>query len=135
MNSNRSVFCSGPLNLSAQAERGWKHVRQRSGDPSERRAYVSVADAERVIDRCPSISWKLLVALARFGGLRVSSEAFSLTWSDVDWERGRLSIPSPKTEHLGKSHRVVQLFRLLRPHLEAAFDQSPEGTTYIFPEQ
>ena len=69
----------------------WTHVRQRSGDPSERRAYVPIVDAERVIEHCPSVLWKLLVALARFGGLRVPSEAFSLTWGDVDWERGRLS--------------------------------------------
>jgi hypothetical protein len=57
----------------------WKHVRQRCGDPAERRAYVPVADAQRVIEFCPSLTWKLLVALARFGGLRVPSEAFSLT--------------------------------------------------------
>jgi integrase len=113
----------------------WKHVRQRGDDLSERRAYVPIADTERVIERCPSILWKLLVALARFGGLRVPSEAFSLTWSDVDWERGRLSVPSPKTEHLGKPHRVIPLFPLLRPHLEAAFAPAPEGSTYIFPDE
>src|SRR5262249_1866998 len=113
----------------------WKHVRQRSGDPSERRAYVPIADAERVIDHCPNVLWKLLVALARFGGLRVPSEAFSLTWGDVDWERGRLSVPSPKTEHVGKPHRVIPLFPLLRPHLEAAFEQAPERSTYIFPDE
>jgi integrase len=112
----------------------WKHVRQRQGDPSERRAYVPVADAHRVIDHCPNVWWKLLVALARFGGLRVPSEAFSLTWGDVDWERGRLSVPSPKTEHLGKPHRVIPLFPLLRPHLEAAFEHAPEGSDYIFPD-
>ena len=112
----------------------WKHVRHRGGDPSERRAYVPIAEAERVIKHCPSVLWKLLVALARFGGLRVPSEAFSLTWGDVDWERGRLSVPSPKTEHLGKPHRVIPLFPLLRPYLEAAFEQASEGSTYIFPE-
>lgn len=112
----------------------WKHVKQRGGDPSERRAYVPIADAERVIEHCPNVWWKLLVALARFGGLRVPSEAFSLTWGDVDWERGRLSVPSPKTEHLGKPHRVIPLFPLLRPHLEAAFEQAAEGSVYIFPD-
>lgn len=112
----------------------WKHVKQRGGDPSERRAYVSVVDVERVIEHCPNVLWKLLVALARFGGLRVPSEAFSLTWGDVDWGRGRLSVPSPKTEHLGKPHRVIPLFPLLRPHLEAAFEQAPEGSVYIFPD-
>lgn len=113
----------------------WKHVRQRCGDPSERRAYIPVADAQRVIECCPNVWWRLLVALARFGGLRVPSEAFSLAWSDVDWERGRLSVPSPKTEHLGKGHRVIPLFPLLRPYLEAAFDKAAEGSTHVFPEE
>lgn len=122
------------VRLSLLTANPWKHVRHRAGDPSERRAYVPVTDAERVITHCPSVSWKLLVALARFAGLRVPSEAFSLTWGDVDWERGRLSVPSPKTQHLGKPHRVIPLFALLRPHLEAAFEQAPDGSVYVFPD-
>lgn len=58
----------------------WRHVRHRAGDPSERRAYVPVATAGQVIDHCPNVWWRLLAALARFGGLRIPSEAFSLTW-------------------------------------------------------
>jgi hypothetical protein len=38
----------------------WRHVRVRIGDPSERRAYVSVADVGCVIDHCPNYWWKLL---------------------------------------------------------------------------
>ncbi len=113
----------------------FRHVRTRQGDPSERRKYVPVADIQRVIDHCPNVWWKLMVALARFGGLRTPSESFSLTWGDVDWERNRMSAASPKTEHTGKSHRIVPLFPLLRPHLEAAFDAAAEGDVYIFPEK
>ncbi len=111
----------------------WEHVKQRQGDPSERRAYVPVADAQRVIEHCPNVWWKLLVALARFAGLRTPSEPFSLTWGDVDWERGRLSVPSPKTEGTGKPHRVIPLFPLLRPHLEAAFEHAEESAEFVFP--
>lgn len=113
----------------------WKHVKQRQGDPSERRAYVPVADTQRVIEHCPNVWWKLLVALARFGGLRTPSESFSLTWGDVDWERGRLSVPSPKTENSGKGHRVIPLFTLLRPHLEVAFEHAEEGSEFVFPHE
>lgn len=113
----------------------FRHVKHRGGDVSERRAYVPVADAQRAIEFCPSESWRLLVALARFGGLRVPSEAFSLTWSDVDWERGRLTVPSPKTEHMGKPHRIIPIFPLLRPHLEDAFEQAAEGDVFIFPQK
>ncbi|MDY3561966.1 site-specific integrase [Gemmata sp. JC673] len=113
----------------------WKHVRHRQGDPSERRAYVPVADMYRVIERCPNVWWKLLVALARFGGLRIPSEAFSLTWGDVDWERSRLTVPSPKTSNQGKPHRVIPLFPLLRPYLEAAFEHAEEGSEYVVPKE
>src|SRR5262249_26977045 len=113
----------------------WKHVRQRQGDPSERRAYVPVEDAQRVIERCPNVWWRLLVALARFGGLRTPSEPFSLTWADVDWERGRITVPSPKTRSSGKAHRTIPLFPQLRPHLEAAFEAAEEGAVYVFPEE
>lgn len=123
------------IRLGHLATNPWKHVRQRQGDPSERRAYVPIADVERVLQYCPNVWWKLLVALARFGGLRTPSESFSLTWADVDWERNRLSVPSPKTEHSGRTHRVIPLFQLLRPHLETAFDQAEEGSVYIIPEE
>jgi integrase len=120
------------MRLGQIAASPWKQVRHRSGDPSERRAYVPITDIEHITEHCPSVLWKLLVALARFGGLRVPSDAFSLAWGDLDWERGRLSAPSPKTEHLGKPHRVIPLFPLLRPHLEAAFEQAPEGSVHMF---
>lgn len=111
----------------------FRHVRQRMGDVSERRAYVSVSDVQRVIEHCPNVWWKLLVALARFGGLRIPSEAFSLKWGHIDWERNRLTVPSPKTSNHGKPHRIIPLFPLLRPHLEAAFGSADEGTDYIIP--
>jgi hypothetical protein len=114
----------------------FEFVRHRPGDASERRAYVPVADIERVIEHAPNTAWKLLIALSRFAGLRVPSEALSLRWQDVDWERGRLTVPRPKTEHLaGRSHRVIPLFPKLRPFLEAAWDDAPDGAEYVIPEE
>ncbi len=111
----------------------FRHVRHRSGNAGERRAYVLVEDIERAIEYAPNVHWKLLIALARFAGLRTPSEPLSLTWGDVDWLRGRLTVPSPKTEHLGKPHRIVPMFPMLRPYLELAYDQAPEGEVFIFP--
>ena len=114
----------------------FEFVRHRPGDPSERRAYVPPADVERVIDHAPNGTWKLLIALSRFAGLRVPSEALSIRWQDVDWERGRLTVPSPKTQHLaGRSYRVIPMFPLVRPYLEAAWDEAPEGAEYVIPEE
>jgi integrase len=114
----------------------FEFVRHRPGDASERRAYVPAADVERVIEYAPNGTWKLLIALSRFAGLRVPSEALSLRWQDVDWERGRLTVPSPKTQHLaGRSYRVIPLFPAVRPFLETAWEQAPEGAEYVIPEE
>jgi hypothetical protein len=82
-----------------------------------------------------NIWWKLLLALARFAGLRTPSESFSLTWNDIDWERGRISVPSPKAEASGKTHRVIPLFPMLRPYLDAAFAHAEEGATFVLPDE
>ncbi|TWU06875.1 site-specific tyrosine recombinase XerC [Symmachiella macrocystis] len=114
----------------------FEFVRHRPGDASERRAYVPLADVERAIEHAPNGTWKLLIALSRFAGLRVPSEALSLRWQDVDWERGRLTVPSPKTQHLaGRSYRVIPLFPAVRPYLEKAWDDAPEGAEYVIPEE
>ncbi len=74
----------------------------------------------------------MIVALSRFGGLRCPSETISLTWQDVDWERGRFLVHSPKTEHHdGKGERWVPIFPELRPYLEAVFDEAEPGTVHV----
>lgn len=76
--------------------------------------------------------WRLIFSLARFGGLRTPSETQKLRWCDIDWERGRLLVHSPKTEHHeGKETRWIPLFPELREHLEAAFDAAAEGTEFV----
>ena len=114
----------------------FEFVRHRPGDASERRAYVPEADVLRAIEYAPNGTWRLLIALSRFAGLRVPSEALSLRWQDVDWERQRLTVPSPKTQHLpGRGYRVAPLFPAVRPFLEAAWDEAPEGAEYVIPEE
>jgi len=110
-------------------------VKHRAGDASERRAYVPVEDAVTVIEHAPNAAWKLLIALSRFAGLRVPSEALSLRWADVDWERNRITVFSPKTEHLpGKAYRTIPLFPALQPYLEAARDEAGTGEEFVIPE-
>jgi len=97
-----------------------------------REFFLSRGDAEKVLAECPDNEWKLIFTLARFGGLRTPSETLLLRWADVDWERGRLLIRSPKTEHHeGKDSRWVPLFPELRPHLEAAFDRAAVGAEFV----
>lgn len=113
----------------------FEHVRHRAGDPAERRAQISAADAMKLIDEAPNAPWRLLIVLARFGGLRVPSEPLSLRWQHVDWERNRLIVPTPKLEHLpGRSFRVMPLFPIVREYLAEMFELAPDGAEYVFPD-
>jgi len=97
-----------------------------------RKFYVSRDMTEKLLAACPDAQWRLLVALSRFGGLRCPSESLALTWGDVDWERERIRVRSPKTEHLvGGESRTIPLFPELRPYLEEAFEQAEPGTLHV----
>lgn len=64
-------------------------------------------------------TWQAIISLSRFGGLRCLSEVLSLKWSDVDFEKGVMSIPEPKVEHHSdRGHRLCPLFPEVRKALE-----------------
>ncbi len=93
-----------------------------------RQQFIDQPTIEKVIAGCPDAEWRLLVALSRYGGLRIPSEACLLRWRDVDWNEGRLTIHSPKTEHhAGKSSRAVPIFGELRPYLDELFNTVTNG--------
>jgi len=51
--------------------------------------FVGPDEARRLVEACPNGERRLHVALARWGGLRIPSEALALEWAGVDWERQR----------------------------------------------
>jgi len=94
--------------------------------------FVTRDEAEKVLEASPDAQWRLLFALSRFGGFRCPSEHLGLRWGDVDWERGRIHVQSPKTEHhAGGESRIVPLFPELRPYLEECFELAEPGTEYV----
>lgn len=92
---------------------------------TDRYHYVSPADIEKVIAKCPDPEWKVIFALARYGGLRVPSETNALRWGDIDFNDRRMNVRSPKTEHHeGGASRTVPLFPELLPYLlDAQLDE------------
>ena len=51
---------------------------------------------------------------------------------DIDWNSGRMTVTSPKTEHHeGKETRVVPIFSERAPVLAAAFEAAEEGAVYV----
>jgi len=99
---------------------------------ASRQRFISREDAQKVLDHCPDAEWRAIFSLARYGGLRTPSETLLLRWSDIDWERGRIHVTSPKTErHEGRGSRDIPLFPELRPCLMEAFEQAEEGAEYV----
>ena len=99
-----------------------------------RQAFVTHETIEAVIAACPNNDWRLIFALARYAGLRIPSELEDLRWSDIHWDRNRMTIRVPKKEHLaGHEERIVPIFAELRPHLAKAFDEADDGAVYVVP--
>ena len=90
--------------------------------------YVTPEEADAILQACPDTEHRLLFGLARLAGLRVPSETHLLTWADVNWEKGRLRVRSPKTErHAGHQERMVPVVPQLLRLLQDAFDEAEPG--------
>lgn len=88
--------------------------------PKARNFFISQSLSEEVLAACPNDEWRLIFALARYGGLRCPSELATLKWSDIDWEKGRVVIWETKRKRHIES-REMPLFPELRPFLETCF--------------
>jgi integrase len=125
-------FFRAALRKKMIAENPFADVKPPAQTNEARKFFVTADATEKLLAACPDAQWRLIVALSRFGGLRCPSETMALTWGDVDWERGRVRVRSPKTEHLtGGASREIPLFPELRPFLEAAFDDAEPGTVHV----
>ncbi len=97
-----------------------------------RQAFIDQETIQKVIDACPNAEWRLLVVLARYGGLRINTEPPELRWSEIDWEKGTLRVRSPKTEHIeGHECRAIPLFPELRPYLEDVLHLADPGAEFV----
>lgn len=91
-----------------------------------RQEFVSKEHIEAVMAELPNNTYRLILALARYGGCRVPSEPLALKWSDVDWQKGVITLDAPKT-----GTRQFPIFRELRPYLEAQWDEAGESPWVI----
>src|SRR5262245_52547844 len=87
-------------------ENPFSEVKIPTANVSARQRFVDRDTVRRLID-VASPTWRTIIALARFGGLRCPSEVLSLQWRHVDWARSRITVPSPKTDRYdGKESRT-----------------------------
>ncbi len=99
---------------------------------AKRLYFISREEARKVLEACPCAEWRLIFALCRYGGLRCPSEVLRLRWADVDWDKSRFCVHSPKTEHHeGGESRIVPIFPELLPYLREVFENAEAGTDYV----
>ena len=94
--------------------------------------FITMDEYRRLLDACPCLDWRIIITLARIGGLRCPSELLRLRWTDINWERNRFYVTSSKTDrYAGKEGRLVPLFPELRQELERLFFDQAEGTEFV----
>lgn len=127
-----SQFFRAAVRNKLLAENPFDGIKAPSQENEERFFFVSREATTRMIDAAPDWQWRLIIALARYGGLRTPSETLALKWEHVDFDRGRIRVPSPKTEkYKGKASREIPLFPELRPYLDDARQMVELGTEHV----
>ena len=102
---------------------------------------ITAEEVSKLMDACPDAQWRLIIALARCGGVRVPSEILPLRWADVHWgngtdDAGSIRITSPKTEHHhGGGTRLIPLFPELYQPLLDCFELAQPGEEFIIRRQ
>lgn len=107
----------------------WKLIQEnpfrkvKSVEPSTKsNEFVDRAKIDQLM-RFANPTWRTIIALSRYGGLRCPSETLSLKWSHVDFAANKLLVPEPKVEHHeGRGLREVPIFAELLPYLLDAYE-------------
>jgi integrase len=112
-------------------ENPFAEIKIPTANVSARQRFIDRDALQKLIDAA-NPTWRTIIALARLGGLRCPSEVLSLEWRHIDWERNRITVPSPKTDRYdGKECRTIPLFPDLRPFLEDALELAQPDQTHV----
>ena len=99
-----------------------------AAEPDKDWKYISLEELDKLLDTCPNMGWKMLIALCRLAGLR-RGEALELTWSDIDWQKHCFIVIAQKTGR----RRVVPIEPKLYQLLLDVFEQAQENENRICP--
>ena len=126
------VFFNAAKKRRLVRENPFDHLSSATQSNTKRFYFVARDETDKVIEACPDAEWRLIFALARYGGLRCPSELLLLRLNDVNWAEDKITIHSPKTEHhAGHESRTIPIFSELRPYLEEIDLQAAPGTVYF----
>ena len=92
-------------------------------------------DYRKLLEGCINAKQRLIIALARIGGVRCPIDLCGLRWSEIHWQEKWFLVHSAKTEHhAGRGMRKVPLFPELERRFQELYDTLPEGCSdLIFP--
>jgi integrase len=97
-----------------------------------RQRFITTDETKLLLDACSNQDWRTIIALSRWGGLRCPSEVLSQKIADIDWEKNRITVTSPKTEHHdGGGSREIPLYPELHDELLRACEAAPDGAVYL----
>ena len=98
---------------------------------------LAVEDYYRLLDAAPTLRWKCFYALVYTSGARFG-ELFSLTWTDIDFEHGRIYIENressdrmPPFRVKDHERRFIQLPGHTMELLAEYKNEAPEGVPYV----
>ncbi|MFK7768602.1 MAG: tyrosine-type recombinase/integrase [Mariniblastus sp.] len=91
---------------------------------------------ELMLGACPDTTWKVILALGRYGGLREPSELVNLKWEHVNWissesGHGTVTVASPKTKRYGRPQRTIPLFGRLQPILMEHYLRTSGSSEFV----
>jgi len=92
--------------------------------------YVTAEQTAALLDACPNDSWRVLVALCRWAGLRLG-EAMRLTWANVDFDTRQLTVEHEGRQTTKKRTRVVPIQPALMVELIRRYNSAAEGEPVV----
>lgn len=108
----------------------FQDVKAAAPKTTERQRFITQETTASILEACNPV-WRLIVSLARYGGLRCPSEVLMLRWEGVNWATGRITVDSPKGKRHGKAQRVIPMFPELRAELQEAWERSGKKAVYV----
>ena len=115
------------------ADNPFDDVKVQASSPTDRLYNVDRDTIQRVMDAAdPEL--RLIIALARYLGLRTPSEVWPLEWGWINWSEGTIRILDSKRKRFdGKKWRFPPLFPEVQDLLGEAFNSPNADPVYIFP--
>lgn len=110
----------------------FKKITASKQENRERDFFVTREATAAILDACPDLQWRCIVALARYGALRCPSEVLGLRLDDIKWDAGTMTVNSVKTKrYANKATRVVPLFPELQEVLLQRAEQADPGEQFV----